>query len=162
MRGEVVFDALGKRWTLFLGTSARCAIEQQYDRGFFAVVADGMPDVDPETAMAIALSMSEGAEMSPALAAKAVAALRGVKISVLRDLAWHGMRKHHPQVTPDLVDDIIDDIGDDRFGTVIREALQATQPTPEAADAAKPEVGDAAKPGKPARAPRNKKPTGRR
>ena len=112
--------------------------------------------------MAIALSMSEGAEMSPALAAKAVAALRGVKISVLRDLAWHGMRKHHPQVTPDLVDDIIDDIGDDRFGTVIREALQATQPTPEAADAAKPEVGDAAKPGKPARAPRNKKPTGRR
>ncbi|WP_037568775.1 hypothetical protein [Sphingomonas sp. S17] len=154
MRGEVVFEALGQRWTLFLGTSARCAIEQQYDRGFFAVVADGMPDVDPQTATAIALSMSEGAEMSPALAAKAVAALRGVKISVLRDLAWHGMRKHHPEVTPDLVDNIIDDIGDDRFGTVIREALQATQ--------AAPEVGDTAKPGKPRAAPRKKKPTGQR
>lgn len=153
MRGEIVFDALGQRWTLFLGTSARCAIEQQYDRGFFAVVADGMPDVDPETATAIALSMSEGAQMAPALAAKAVAALRGVKISVLRDLAWHGMRKHHPSVTPDLVDDIIDDIGDDRFGTVIREALQAAQ--------AAPEVGDTAKPGKPRPAPRKKKPTGR-
>lgn len=154
MRGEVVFDALGQRWTLFLGTSARCAIEQQYDRGFFAVVADGMPDVDPQTATAIALSMSEGAEMSPAVAAKAVAALRGVKISVLRDLAWHGMRKHHPEVTPDLVDEIIDDIGDDRFGTVIREALQATQ--------AAPEVGEPAKPGKPRPAPRKKKPTGQR
>ncbi|EGI55067.1 hypothetical protein SUS17_2110 [Sphingomonas sp. S17] len=149
-----MFEALGQRWTLFLGTSARCAIEQQYDRGFFAVVADGMPDVDPQTATAIALSMSEGAEMSPALAAKAVAALRGVKISVLRDLAWHGMRKHHPEVTPDLVDNIIDDIGDDRFGTVIREALQATQ--------AAPEVGDTAKPGKPRAAPRKKKPTGQR
>jgi hypothetical protein len=153
MRGEVVFDALGQRWTLFLGTSARCAVEQQYDRGFFAVVADGMPDVDPQTATAIALSMSEGAEMSPALAAKAVVALRGVKISVLRDLAWHGMRKHHAEVTPDLVDDIIDDIGDDRFGAIIREALQATQATAE--------VGDTAKPGKPVGATRARKRTGR-
>ncbi len=156
MRGEVTFDALEKRWTLFLGTSARCGVEQQYDRGFFAVVADGMPDVDPQTAVAIATAMSEGVELPPVIAAKAVAALRGMKISVLRDLAWHGMRKHHPEVTPQMVDDMIDDMGDERFGGIIREALQATQ--------AKAEVGDDAGRGKPPAKPRatsGKKRTGR-
>lgn len=126
MRGEVVFEALGRSWTLRLGNAAQCAVEEHYDRGFFAVVADGMPGVDPQTAMAIAASMSDGVEMAPDIAAKAVTAMRGVRVSVLRDLAFFGLHRHHPAITREEVSDIADDLGDE-FGAVIGKAIRGAQ-----------------------------------
>ena len=126
MRGDVVFDALGRSWTLRLGNAAQCAVEEHYDRGFFAVVADGMPDVDPQTAMAVAASMSDGSEMAPAVAAKAASALRNVKVSVLRELAFHGLRRAHPEITREVVSDMVDDLGDE-FGSIIGRAIRGAQ-----------------------------------
>jgi len=142
MIGKQVFDAGGQRWTLFLGNAAQCGVEEQYERGFFAVVADAMPDIDAQTAMAIAQAMSVGADLPPEAAAKATAALKGMRLSVLRDLAWHGLRRHHPDVTLDDVSDIIDDIGHERFGGIIGQAIQAAQGKGS---------GDQAAPGKPPR-----------
>ena len=127
MRGEVIFDAGGQRFTLFLGNAAQCAIEQQYDRGFFAVVADAMPELDPAVAMAVARSMSEGSELPPALAAQAVVALRHIRLSVLRDLAWHGLREHHPTITLAQVSAITDELGREAFGDIIGRALRAAR-----------------------------------
>lgn len=152
MLGEQVFDALGQRWTLFLGNSAQCSIEAQYDKGFFAVVSDAMPDVDAATALAVAQSMADGVPLPPAVAEKAAAALRGMRLSVLRDLAWHGLRKAHPLVTIDRVSDIIDDLGHEAFGEIVGKAVHAVQ--------AKREVGDDAATGK--RVTQPKKPTGKR
>lgn len=152
MIGEQTFDALGKRWRLFLGNAARCAVEAQYDKGFFAVVAEAIPAVEPDVAMAIAESMSNGTRLSDELAAKAAKAMGSMRLSVLRDLAWHGLVRHQPSVTPDDVSDIIDEIGDDAFGDIIGRALRAAQPR---------EAGSDAAPGKPRPATRPKKPTGR-
>jgi len=153
MRGDVVFDALGRSWTLRLGNAAQCLVEEHYDRGFFAVVADGMPDVDPQTAMAVAASMSTGSEMLPEVAAKAAAALRNVKVSVLRELAFHGLLRNHPDVTREDVSDMVDDLGDE-FGAIIGRAIRGAQ------NDGRP-GGDAAK-GKPQpkRVTRKRKPTG--
>jgi hypothetical protein len=63
---------------------------------------------------------------------------------VLRDLAWHGLRRHHPTLSPDDVSDIIDDIGQEAFGEIIGSAIQAAQGKAK-------EAGGAPKPGKPAR-----------
>lgn len=149
MRGEIVFDVEGQRYTLFLGNAAQCAVEAQYDRGFFAVIADAMPDIDAQTAMAVAASMDGGAPLSPAIAEKAAAAVRGIRLSLLRDLAWHGLRKHHPLINLSQVSDIIDAMGRDAFGDVIGRAMRAAQ-----GEAT--EVGDDAAPGKPV--PQRKKP----
>lgn len=142
MIGEIVIDAGGKRWRLFLGNAARCAVEEQYDKGFFAVVADAIPNVDPATAMAIADAMSNGAVLPAGVAEKAAAAMRGMRLSVLRDLAMHGLAKHHPEVTADDVSDIIDEIGDEAFGDIMGRAIRAAQPKGD---------GDTAAPGKPRR-----------
>jgi hypothetical protein len=155
MRGEVVFEALGRSWTLRLGNAAQCAVEEQYNRGFFAVVADGMPGVDAQTAMAIAASMSDGVEMSPEIAAKAVTAMRGVRVSVLRDLAFFGLRRHHPEIVREVVSDIADDLGDE-FGVVIGKAIRGAQNDGGSGDDAK--KGNPPKPRKPA--PRKRKQTG--
>ncbi len=155
MIGEQTFDALGERFTLFLGNRAQCGIEEQYDRGFFAVVSDAMPNVDVATAMAVAQSMSTGEPLPPHIAERAATAMRGMRMSVLRDLAWHGLNRHHPDLTPDDVSDIIDDIGQEAFGEIIGRAVQAAQGKAK-------EAGTGDKPGKPvrrARSPRAK--TGR-
>ena len=159
MRGEIVFDVEGQRYTLFLGNAAQCAVEEHYNRGFFAVIADAMPAIDAQTAMAVAASMDGGPPLPPAMAEKAAAAVKGIRLSVLRDLAWHGLRKHHPQLTLAQVSDIIDAMGREAFGDVIGRALRAAQ-------GESTEVGDDAAPGKPAPvkkkpAPRKRKPTGR-
>jgi hypothetical protein len=148
MLGAQIFDALGARWTLFLGTAAQCAVEEQYNRGFFAVVADAMPGLDAETAIAVAQSMSDGSALSPIMAARAAEALKGMRLSLLRDLAWHGLRRHHPGIEVDQVDEIIDDLGYARFGEVIGAAIQAAQGRG-GAEKGKGAGGDAA-PGKPA------------
>ncbi|WP_428968277.1 hypothetical protein ACQR50_10495 [Sphingomonas sp. Xoc002] len=127
MRGGIVFDAGGQRYTLFLGNAAQCAVEEQYDRGFFAVVADAMPGIDPQVAMAVARAMQTGAELSPALAAKAQEGLRSIRLSVLRDLAWHGLREHHPDITLPQVSTIADELGRDAFSEIIGRALRAAQ-----------------------------------
>lgn len=153
MIGEQVFDACGKRWTLLLGNAAQCGVEEQYDRGFFAVVSDAMPSVDAATAMAVAQSMSDGSALSPDVAEKAAGALRGMRLSVLRDIAFHGLRRHHPAVQPDDVSDIIDDLGHEAFGAIIGQAIQAAQGKGAGTDAA---------PGKPAKpATPRRKPTGK-
>jgi len=142
MIGAQTFDALGQRWSLFLGNAAQCGIEEQYDRGYFAVVADAMPKVDPATAMAIAQAMSIGAALPVDIAEKATAALKGMRLSVLRDLAWHGLRRDHPAVTLDDVSAIIDDLGHEAFGEIIGKAIQAAQGKGD---------GEKAAPGKPPR-----------
>ncbi len=154
MIGEQTFDALGKRFTLFLGNAAQCGIEQQYDRGFFAVVSDAMPNVDAATAMAVAQSMTTGEPLPAPIAERAATAMRGMRMTVLRDLAWHGLRRHHPDLSPDDVSDIIDDIGQEAFGEIIGRAIQVAQGKAK-------EAGDGAKPGKPrARATSKRKKTG--
>jgi hypothetical protein len=144
MIGEQVFDALGKRFTLFLGTTAQCAIEEQYDRGFFAVVADAMPGVDAATAMAVAQSMTTGDALPPHLAERAATAMRGIRMTVLRDLAWHGLRRHHPGLSLDDVGDVIDDLGQEAFGEIMGRAIRAAQGQAK-------EAGGVTKSGKPAR-----------
>lgn len=144
MIGERTFDALEQRFTLFLGNAAQCGIEEQYDRGFFAVVSDAMPDVDAATAMAVTQSMSTGEPMPPHIAERAATAMRGMRMTVLRDLAWHGLRRHHPKLSLDDVSDIIDDIGQEAFGEIIGSAIHAAQGKAK-------EAGTGDKPGKPAR-----------
>ena len=138
MLGEQVFDAIGQRWTLFLGNAAQCAVEEQYDKGFFAVVADAVPDIDPETAFAIATAMSTGTAEGLTLSSleKMNSAMRRVRLSVLRDLAWHGLQKHHPQVTLAQISDITDDLGQEAFGELIGNAIRAAQGKGDGEDAA--------------------------
>ena len=138
MLGEQTFDALGKRWTLFLGNAAQCAIEERYDRGFFAVVSDAMPNVDAATALAVMDAQSTGAALPRDVAERVAGALGGMRVSVLRDLAWAGLQRHHGEATPALVSDLIDDLGQERFGEIIGAAIRAAQG-----------VGDDAEPGKP-------------
>lgn len=126
MRGEVPFDALDRRWTLFIGTAAQCALEAEHDKGFFAVLQDAMPSV------ALA-DVDDKAKMA--------AAARDLRIGTLRSFAMHGLAKHHPNLQPAEVDDIIDDLGFHAFGEIIGTAIAA------AADRAAEEGGKA--PGKP-------------
>jgi len=132
MLGEQTFDALGGRWTLFLGNAAQCAVEEQYNKGFFAVVADAVPDVEPATAVALATAMSMGTpeQLRPDLLEKMAGAMRRVRLSVLRDLAWHGLRRHHPDITLDDVSDMTDELGQQRFGEIIGNAIRAAQGQP--------------------------------
>ncbi|WP_294195863.1 hypothetical protein [uncultured Sphingomonas sp.] len=129
MLGAQVFDAGGQRYTLFLGNAAMCAVEDQYGKGFFAVVADAVPDVDADTALAIASAMSAGAmpNLSSDTMEKMAGAMRRVRLSVLRDLAWHGLQRHHPGLSLDEVSDIADDLGQHRFGEIIGNAIRAAQ-----------------------------------
>lgn len=129
MLGVQTFDALGQRWSLFLGNAAQCAVEEHYGKGFFAVVADAVPDVDPETAIAIATAMSSGAveHLPPHVIERANAAMRRVRLSVLRDIAWHGLQRHHPEIGVEDVSDIIDDIGSSAFGDIVGAAIRAAQ-----------------------------------
>jgi hypothetical protein len=138
MIGEQTFDAAGQRWTLFLGNAAQCAVEEHYGKGFFGVVADAIPDIDPETAFAIGTAMSTGNldGLSLAAIAKMQAAMKTVRLSVLRDLAWFGLRRHHPDVTLDDVSDIADDIGHEAFGDIIGKAIRAAQGKGDGDDAA--------------------------
>lgn len=158
MLGAQTFDALDRRWTLFLGNAAQCAIEQQYEKGFFAVVADAVPDVDPATAVAIATAMSSGSpeHVSADVLEKMAGAMRRVRLSVLRDLAWHGLSRFHPEVTLDDVSDMTDELGQQRFGEIIGSAIRAAQGKPSADG----EGGDDAKPGN--RATRRGQRTGER
>ena len=129
MKGEKTFDACGVRWTMFFGNAAQCAIEEAYDKGFFAVIQDVMPAAEPAWLL------------NPAAhAAELAAAARDIHMTDLRDLAWHGLRKHHPNVTLEQVSDIADDLGQRKFGEVVGTAIQATQDT-----AAEPVKGGAAK-----------------
>lgn len=129
MIGEQTFDAAGQRWTLFLGNAAQCAVEEHYGKGFFGVVADAIPDIDPETAFAIGTAMSTGKldGLSVAAIEKMQAAMKTVRLSVLRDLAWFGLRRHHPAITLDDVSDIADDLGHEAFGDIIGKAIRAAQ-----------------------------------
>jgi hypothetical protein len=138
MIGEQTFDAAGQRWTLFLGNAAQCAVEQHYGKGFFGVVADAIPDIDPETAFAIGTAMSTGKLDGLSLAAieKMQAAMKTVRLSVLRDLAWYGLRRHHPDVTLDDVSDIADDLGHEAFGDIIGKAIRSAQGKGDGDDAA--------------------------
>ena len=112
MKGEITFDAGEQRFTLFLGNAAQCALEEQHDKGFFAVVADAMPDITPEN-LADPVKLADAA--------------RRVRVTALRDLFWHGLRKHHPQVSVDDVSEIADEIGQARFGELLGQAIAATQ-----------------------------------
>ncbi|MBM3929439.1 MAG: hypothetical protein FJ335_13445 [Sphingomonadales bacterium] len=109
MKGEITFDAGEQRFTLFLGNAAQCALEEQHDKGFFAVVADAMPDITPED-LADPVKLADAA--------------RRVRVTALRDLFWHGLRKHHPQVSVDDVSEIADEIGQARFGELLGQAIR--------------------------------------
>ena len=129
MKGEKTFDALDARWTMFFGNAAQCAIEEAYDKGFFAVIQDVMPGADPAWLLNPEAYAAELAEVA-----------RGIRMKDLRDLAWHGLRKHHPAITLDEVSDIADDLGQQAFGEVVGSAIRATQDT-----AAEPAKGGGAK-----------------
>jgi len=116
MKGEVVFDAGGQRYTLFLGTAAQCAIEEQYDLGFFAVVTDALPNIEPHVAL--------NPEAYPS---EVLAATRKLRVATLRDLAWHGLQRYHPGIEIGDVNDIIDELGPSVFGEVIGKAIFATR-----------------------------------
>lgn len=131
MIGEVTFDALGGRWTMFMGTAAQCLLEEQHDKGFFAIVQDAMPDVTPAM-------LADQAAMADAA--------RKVRVTALRELAWAALRKYHPDITIGGVCDIADDMGPRRFGEALGRAIAA------AMDQAPPtegEAGETAAKGKP-------------
>lgn len=138
MIGEQTFDAAGQRWTLFLGNDAQCAVEEHYNKGFFGVVADAIPDIDPETAFAIGTAMSSGKldGLSIAAVEKMQVAMRTMRLSVLRDLAWFGLREHHPDVTLRDVSRITDDLGHEAFGEIVGRAIRAAQGKGDGDDAA--------------------------
>jgi hypothetical protein len=129
MLGVQTFDAVGERWTLFLGNAAQCAVEEHYGKGFFGVVADAIPDIDPETAFAIGTAMSTGNldGLTPLAVEKMQNAMKTVRLSVLRDLAWFGLQRHHPAVTLDDVSDIADELGHERFGEIVGNAIRSAQ-----------------------------------
>tara|TARA_B100000678_G_scaffold289501_1_gene300204 strand:+ start:362 stop:880 length:519 start_codon:yes stop_codon:yes gene_type:complete len=163
MIGEKTFDALGQRWTLFLGTAAQCAVEEQYEVGFFAVVEDALPqpnaaelqELAGDGALMQAIAAGDNGalmtafERHPQVVARM---MRRIRVSVLRDLAWHGLRSRHPDITLEQVAAIIDDLGQQQFGEIMGQAIQATQGQEAGSD------GAATK--KPAT--RAKKPTGKR
>lgn len=124
MKGELTFDVEGERYVLFLGNAAQCAIEEQYDVGFFAVVTDAMPNVAPHVAV--------NPELYPE---EVLAASRSLRMSVLRDLAWYGLRRYHPDLTLDGVSDLIDAMGQAAFGELIGKAIFATRDTGAGTDA---------------------------
>jgi len=129
MRGEVMFDALGSRWTLFLGTAAQCGLEEEHDRGYLAVLMEAMPSLAP------------GDLEDKEKLAKAALTIRK---SMFRSIVYWGLRKHHPHITLEFVNDILDDLGDAAMGDVIGRALAA------ALDQGQPDAGEAAaRPGKP-------------
>ncbi len=105
------FEALGNNWTLFIGTAAQCAIEEQFGKGFYAVVIDAVPNVDKAAVI----------ENPEAL----IANFERIKISTLRDITWHGLRRAHPSVTRDDVSEIIDALGPVAFSDVLGRALSA-------------------------------------
>ncbi len=123
------FDALGERWTLVIGNAAQCAIEEHYGKGFYGVVADAIPDIDPETAFAIGTAMSTGNldGLSVAAVEKMQNVMKNLRLSVLRDLAWFGLQRHHPAVTLDEVSDIADELGHEAFGDIIGKAIRVAQ-----------------------------------
>ncbi|QIG80110.1 hypothetical protein [Stakelama tenebrarum] len=149
MKGEIVFDALGKRWTLFLGNAAQCALEEHFDKGYFAIVADAVP------------LEAMGADMSPEALSDPLAMIklaRQLRQSALREIAWFGMNPQHPELEGPLdISPIIDDVGQGAFGELLGRAIAATQ------DGGG-EGGDKAAPGKPKPrrkpATRARKPTG--
>lgn len=138
MLGEV-FDALGKRWTLVLGNAAQCAIEEHFDKGFYAVVFDAVPQGNPELLMRDPEAM--------------IAAARAIRQTTLRDLAWFGLQKHHPEVTVAIVSDIIDALGQSRFGEVIGKAIAAATDmnSTDRGSAAAADPGNGGRPAKPKR-----------
>lgn len=126
MQGEIVFDAGGKRYTLFIGNAAQCDIEEQYDKGFFAIVTDAMPIGVPAH---VALNPEKYPE-------EIMAASRQLRMGVLRDLAWHGLRKHHPELQQADVSDLIDIMGQGPFGEMIGRAIFASRDKGAGTDAA--------------------------
>ena len=144
MQGEIVFDAGGQRYTLFLGNAAQCAIEAQYEgKGFFAVVLDGLPTVPAHIAL-----------NPEAFPDEVLEATRKLNMTVLRDLAWHGLQKHHPGTTPEQVSDITDHLGASKFGEIIGRAVFAARDQGGMVEGA----GQTATPGKPRT--RARQPTG--
>lgn len=145
MIGEVTFDHGGRRLTLFLGTAAQCRLEQMHDVGFFAIVEKALPNVTPAM-------LEDPAAM--------VEAARGVRVHMLRDIAWAALQKHHPGTTIGEVDDLIDQIGAQQFGALIGRTISAGQGKPIEADG---EGAGGAAPGKPPkpRATRARKRTGK-
>jgi hypothetical protein len=146
MIGEQTFDALGHRWRLILNNSAQCLIEERYDRGFFAVLTDALPNVSPSVALAVSEALATGKAVPDAVATEAAAAMKGMRLTVLRDLAWAGLQRHHAGTAVEKVSDMIDDLGFQQFGEIIGKAVRAAQGQQEAADAT------------PGKAPRGRKP----
>lgn len=129
MRGTVPFDALGERWSLFLGTAAQCGLEEEYDRGYLAILLEAMPSLDPA-------DLEDKAKL-----ARAATTIRKGR---LRSIVYWGLVKHHPGVTIEQVNDLLDDLGDAKMGEVIGKALSA------ALDQGQTDAGEAAaRPGKP-------------
>jgi hypothetical protein len=143
MQGEIVFDAGGKRYTLFIGNAAQCDIEEQYDKGFFAIVTDAMPIGVPAH---VALNPDQYPE-------EIMAASRQLRMSVIRDLAWHGLRKHHPELQQADISNLIDEMGQGAFGEIIGRAIFASRDTGAGNDAApkKPSTRAHARTGPPVR-----------
>lgn len=139
MLGEVSFDALSARWTMFLGNAAQCALEEHFDKGFFAILADSMPDLTVD-------QLSDPAAM--------MRAARNVRITTLRDLAWFALQKHHPDIDVTEVSDLIDAVGSEAFGSLLARAIAGAQ------DKGGSPSGTGKKPVRPARKTRAKGPTG--
>lgn len=140
MLGEVSFDALGGRWTMFLGNAAQCALEEHFDKGFFAILADAMPNIRPD-------QLSDPVAM--------MAAARHVRVSSLRDIAWFALQKHHDAIGIEQVSDLIDDIGSEAFGDLLGKAIASTQ------DKGAGQTGTGKKPARAPRPTRAKGPTGK-
>ena len=135
MIGEQTFDAVGQRWRLVLNNSAQCLIEERYNRGFFAVLTDALPNVSPAVALAVSEALAAGKAVPDAVATEAAAAMKGMRLTVLRDLAWAGLQRHHAGTSIEQVSDMIDDLGFQQFGEIIGKAVRAAQGQQEAADA---------------------------
>lgn len=119
MQGEVIFDVEGERYTLFLGNAAQCDLEAQYDKGYFAIVTDAMP-------VGVPAHVALNPEQYPQ---EIMAASRLLRMSVIRDLAWHGLRKHHPDLDQADISDLIDRMGQGPFGEIVGRAIFASRDT---------------------------------
>jgi hypothetical protein len=117
-KGEIEFEALGKAWRGALDTNARCSMEDEFEKGFPAIVMDTFGITNPEDAN------------DPA---KVMEAARRLEFRVVRSFLFHGLKERQPDLTVNMVGKIMDDLGERRAMEIVGQ--MASISTPEVKDA---------------------------
>ena len=103
-KGEIEFEALGQSWRGALDTNARCSMEDEFDKGFPAIVMDTFGITDPSDAN------------DPN---KVMAAARRLEFRVVRAFLFHGLKERQPDLTVGTVGKIMDDLGEKRAMEIV-------------------------------------------